>query len=89
MNRTVGFPFGVLRNETSMTLQTSDCNFRLVSEQGQHLIDEGNPDALVAFTREVLACPLLRNCEFGDYCTILSASLLAEHDRHPHTVMAD
>jgi len=72
-----------------MTLRTSDCNFRLVSDTGQRLIDADNTDALIVFTREILACPRLRACEFGDYCTILSASLLAEHDRHPHDGIAD
>jgi len=70
-----------------MTLRTPDCNFRLVSDTGQKLIDASNSDALIGFTREILACPRLRVCEFGDYCTILSASLLAEHGRHPHDMI--
>lgn len=70
--------------EAFMTLRTEDCNFRLVSNTGQDLIDAKDARALIDFTRNILACPRLKTCEFGDYCTILSASLLAEHDRHPH-----
>ncbi len=70
-----------------MTLRTEDCNFRLVSDSGQKLIDAEDTDALIRFTREILACPRLKQCEFGDYCTILSASLLAEHGRHPHDLV--
>lgn len=71
-----------------MTLQTTDCTFRLVSDTGQRLIDAEDSQALIKFTRAVLSCPRLKDCEFGDYCTILSASLLAEHDRHPHDMIA-
>lgn len=67
-----------------MTLRTPDCNFRLVSDMGQKLIDADDSAALIAFTRDILACPRLRACAFGDYCTILSASLLAEHGKSPH-----
>jgi hypothetical protein len=67
-----------------MTLRTEDCNFRLVSDTGQGLIDADDAQALVRFTRDILACPRLKACEFGDYCTILSASLLAEHARAPY-----
>ncbi|CUW38739.1 conserved protein of unknown function [Magnetospirillum sp. XM-1] len=70
-----------------MTLRTQDCTFRLVSDTGQRLIDANNPEALIQFTREILSCQRLKECEFGDYCTILSASLLAEHDRHPHEMV--
>jgi hypothetical protein len=70
-----------------MTLRTEDCNFRLVSDTGQMLIDANDSDALIMFTRDVLACPRLKTCEFGDYCTILSASLLAEHGRQPHDLV--
>ncbi|WP_156428672.1 hypothetical protein [Magnetospirillum sp. XM-1] len=51
------------------------------------MIDANNPEALIQFTREILSCQRLKECEFGDYCTILSASLLAEHDRHPHEMV--
>lgn len=71
-----------------MTLRNEDCNFRLVSDTGQLLIDAEDAEALVRFTRDILACPRLRECEFGDYCTILSASLLAEHGRQPHELVA-
>ncbi|EME71600.1 hypothetical protein H261_03026 [Paramagnetospirillum caucaseum] len=50
------------------------------------MIDADDSDALIHFTREVLACPHLRACEFGDYCAILGASLLAEYDHHPHNM---
>lgn len=70
-----------------MTLQTQDCTFRLVSDMGQRLIDADDAQALILFTRELLSCPRLRECEFGDYCTILSASLLAEQGRHPHDMI--
>lgn len=66
-----------------MPLRDESCNFRKVSDSGQELIDADNAEALITFTRDILACPRLRRCEFGDYCTILSASLLAEHGRHP------
>lgn len=74
----------MLREEAAMTLLTQDCHFRLVSDTGQKLIDADDSDALIRFTRQVLACPRLRDCEFGDYCTILAASLLSEHGRAPH-----
>lgn len=67
-----------------MSLRDEHCNFRKVSDSGQRLIDADDAEALITFTRDILACPRLRDCEFGDYCTILSASLLAEHGRHPH-----
>ncbi|MBI3446396.1 MAG: hypothetical protein HY055_13830 [Magnetospirillum sp.] len=65
-----------------MTLRTKDCNFRLVSEAGQRLMEADNAQELVAFTRATLSCPRLRVCEFGDYCTIFSASLLSECGKH-------
>jgi hypothetical protein len=65
-----------------MTLLAPDCTFRLVSDTGQRLIDADDALALIEFTRKVLGCPRLRECEFGDYCTILSASLLTEYGRH-------
>jgi hypothetical protein len=79
----------VLLEEAAMTFLTKDCHFRLVSDTGQRLIDAGNSDALIDFTRQMLACPRLRDCEFGDYCTILAASLLSEHGRHPHDAGRD
>lgn len=71
-----------------MATHAEDCNFRKVSEDGQRLIDAGEPAPLIDFTRRLLACPSLRNCEFGDYCTILAASLLSEHERHPQVASA-
>ncbi len=70
-----------------MTLYTEDCNFRRISDMGQSLIDAEDSEALLGFTRELLCCSRLKECEFGDYCTILSASLLAEQDRHPHDLV--
>lgn len=72
-----------------MTLSTPDCTFRLVSDTGQRLIDADDGQALIKFTRQVLGCPRLRDCEFGDYCTILSASLLAEYGRHAQEEVLD
>lgn len=51
------------------------------------MIDADDAQALILFTRELLSCPRLKQCEFGDYCTILSASLLAEQGRHPHDMI--
>ncbi|CAA7616577.1 hypothetical protein [Magnetospirillum sp. SS-4] len=68
-----------------MTLRTEHCNFRLVSDTGRALLEAGDPKALVDFTRKTLACPRMSVCPFGDYCTILSASLLSEHGKqHGH-----
>ena len=67
-----------------MTLRTDQCNFRLVSETGRTLIEADDQNALVEFTRQTLSCPRLRACPYGDYCTIFSASLLAERGRRPH-----
>jgi hypothetical protein len=65
-----------------MTLRTDQCNIRLVSETGRDLIEADDHQALLEFTRNTLACPRLRSCLYGDYCTIFSASLLSEHGRH-------
>lgn len=66
-----------------MTLRTEDCNFRLVSETGQRLMEADDAQELLAFTRATLSCPRLRICPYGDYCTIFSASLLSEAGKHP------
>ena len=65
-----------------MTLRTDQCNIQLVSKTGRDLIKADDHRALVEFTRDTLACPRLRACPYGDYCTIFSASLLSEHGRH-------
>jgi hypothetical protein len=78
-----------VRSEAPMPLHDENCNFRRISDSGQTLIDAGDSAALIDFTRAVLACPGLKTCEFGDYCTILCASLLAEHGRHPHDQPAE
>lgn len=72
-----------------MALRDQNCNFRQVSDRGQELIDADNTEALIAFTRHILECQRLRECEFGDYCTILCASLLAEHGRQVHDLLAE
>ena len=65
-----------------MTLRTDQCNIRLVSETGRNLIEADDHQALLEFTRSTLSCPRMRACPYGDYCTIFSASLLAERGRH-------
>ena len=67
-----------------MTLRSQDCNFRLVSETGQRLIEADDAQELVDLTRATLSCPLLRSCDCGAYCTIFSASLLSEFGKQPH-----
>jgi hypothetical protein len=76
-------------SEVAMPLRDKNCNFRLVSDKGQELIDAADEEALICFTRTVLGCSCLKTCEFGDYCTILCASLLAEHGRHPYEAGAE
>lgn len=66
-----------------MTLGTETCNIRLVSDMGRKIIEADDGDALVGFTRKTLACPRLRECPYGDYCTIFSASLLSERGKNP------
>ena len=73
-----------VRGNVAMPLRDQNCNFRVVSDRGQELIDADDTEALIAFTRHILQCERLRECEFGDYCTILCASLLAEHGRQLH-----
>ncbi|RAU21994.1 hypothetical protein CU669_09855 [Paramagnetospirillum kuznetsovii] len=55
-----------------------------MSDTGRQLIEADDEQALIAFTRKTLACPRLRECPYGDYCTIFAASLLSERGKHPH-----
>lgn len=66
-----------------MTLRSELCDFRLVSDTGHSLVEAGDRQALVLFTRQTLSCPRLAACPFGDYCTIFSASLLVERNDTP------
>ncbi len=80
-NACFGAVVGVKDGEASMTLRTEQCDFRLVSEAGRALAQGDDSAVLLRFTRQTLACPRLRLCPYGDYCTIFAASLLAEHGK--------
>ncbi|CAA7620205.1 conserved hypothetical protein [Candidatus Terasakiella magnetica] len=71
-------PLAVAVNGVAMSIRSETCEFRLVSEAGQRLVSEGDAKSLTDFTRQILACPRLVTCKYGDYCTIFSASLLTE-----------
>ncbi|OAN54120.1 hypothetical protein A6A04_12835 [Paramagnetospirillum marisnigri] len=67
-----------------MTLGSETCTIRLVSEIGRQLVEADDEAALRDFTRKTLSCPRLRQCPNSDYCTIFSASLLSDLDKHSH-----